>query len=195
MLRVIITQLLTFSLDYLQTKLLTNFFFRISKKIINGSKFPYRIFTLICLSNFRSYCFFNQTPGFSLADHPESLQTIYSVCSQDTFQMIPSFHYIHELPVSITLYNMLTFLEYLHQNSLSIKVIKNYLSSIFTMASLYNLHHSAVFHPLTVRYIRGLSLHSPFCPTPRGVFDVPTLYLISQQCDNLTDPILFRAIF
>ena len=63
------------------------------------------------------------------------------------------------------------------------------------MASLYNLDHSAISHPLTTGYIRGLSLHSPFRPTPRGVFDVPTLYLISQQCDNLPDPILFRAIF
>ena len=63
------------------------------------------------------------------------------------------------------------------------------------MASLSNLDHSATSHPLTIRYIRGLSLHSPFRPTPRGVFDVPTLYLISQQCDNLSDPILFRAIF
>ena len=36
---------------------------------------------------------------------------------------------------------------------------------------------------------------SQFRPTPRGVFDVPTLYHISRVCDLLSDPILFRAIF
>ena len=36
---------------------------------------------------------------------------------------------------------------------------------------------------------------SGFRPTSRAVFDVPTLYLISKQCENLSDPILFRAIF
>ena len=150
---------------------------------------------MICLFNFRSYFLLSHTPEFSLASHPQSLQTISSICSQDTFQNLSSIYHLHELPTDINLHNILTFLQYLHQNSISVKVIKNYLSSISTMASLYNLDHSAISHPLTTRYIRGLSLYSPFCPTPRGVFDVPTLYLISQQCDNLSDPILFRATF
>ena len=100
-----------------------------------------------------------------------------------------------ELLKDITLHNILTFLEYLHKNSISVKVIRNYLSSISTMASFYNLDHSAVAHPQVTRYLRGLSIHSPFRPTPRGIFDIPTLYLISQQCETLLDPILFRAIF
>ena len=111
------------------------------------------------------------------------------------FKTYLGFTIFMNLPTDIILHNILTFLQYLYQNSISVKVIKNYLSSISTMASFYNLDHSAVSHPLTTRFIRGLSLHSPFRPTPRGVFDVPTLYLISQQCDNSSDPILFRAIF
>ena len=100
-----------------------------------------------------------------------------------------------ELPLVINLHNILAFLEYLHQNSLSVKVIKNYLSSISTMASFYHLDRSAISHPIVLRYLRGLSLSSPFKPTPRSIFDVPTLYLISKQCEILSDPLLFRAIF
>ena len=111
------------------------------------------------------------------------------------FRTYLAFIIFMDLPKEITLHNILTFLEYLHKNALSVKVIRNYLASISTMASLYNLDHAVVTHPLVNRYLRGLSLHSPFRPTPRGIFDVHTLYLISQQCDTLPDPILFRAIF
>ena len=45
------------------------------------------------------------------------------------------------------------------------------------------------------RFLRRIAINSQFRPTPRGVFDVPTLYHISKACDPLSDPILFRAIF
>ena len=111
------------------------------------------------------------------------------------FRTFISFIYFMDLPMSVTLHNVLVFLEYLHQNSLSPKVIKNYLSSIATMSKAYSIDYTATYHPAVLRYIRGLSLTSPFRPTPRGIFDIPTLYAISKQCETLSDPILFRAIF
>ena len=100
-----------------------------------------------------------------------------------------------DLQIAVNVHNLLVFLEYLHQNFLSPKVIKNYLSSIATMARTYNMDYSATNNPAVLRYIRGLSLTSPFRPTPRGIFDIPTLYAISKQCESLSDPILFRSIF
>ena len=90
---------------------------------------------------------------------------------------------------------MLAFLEYLHQNCISPKVIKNYLSSITSTASLYNLDPSPAFHPSILRFLRSISINSTFRPTPRGIFDLRTLYDISRACDSLRDPPLFRAIF
>ena len=57
------------------------------------------------------------------------------------------------------------------------------------------MDYSATNNPAVLRYIRGLSLTSPFRPTPQGIFDIPTLYAISKQCEILSDPILFRSIF
>ena len=100
-----------------------------------------------------------------------------------------------DLQIAVNLHNLLVFLEYLHQNSLSPKVIKNYLSSIATVARSYNMDYSETHNPAVNRYIRGLALTFPFRPTPRGIFDIPTLYAISKQCEILSDPILFRSIF
>ena len=99
------------------------------------------------------------------------------------------------LPLQTTVYNLLAFLEYLHTNNLSPKVIQNYLSSIRTAAIKYNVQaHHTTSHLLT-RFIRSISINSSFAPTPWGVFDIKTMYHISRACDSLPDPHLFRAIF
>ena len=63
------------------------------------------------------------------------------------------------------------------------------------MTRSYNMDYSATHNPAVLRYIRGLSLTSAFRPTPRGIFDIPTLYANSKQCEILSDPIVFRSIF
>ena len=99
------------------------------------------------------------------------------------------------LPVVLSVHNILVFLEYLYKNDLSPKVIKNYWSSIVSMAKYYRLPDSSLSDSCISRHIRSISVNSRFLPTPRGVFDIKTLYLISISCDMLTDPLLFRAIF
>ena len=100
-----------------------------------------------------------------------------------------------DLPPTTTLHNIMVFIEYLHQNHISHKVISAYLSSVRSMASLYNLPLQPFSHPALTRLLRSISLTSHFAPTPRGVFDIPTLYNISMSCDTRDDPHLYRAIF
>ena len=100
-----------------------------------------------------------------------------------------------DLPIDISVQNTLAFMEYLYKNSLSPRVISNYIASIQTRARFYSWDTSAVSHPAVIRYIRSININSNFTPTPRGIFDVHTLYRISLSCDSLSDPILFRAIF
>ena len=111
------------------------------------------------------------------------------------FKTFMSFIMFMELPVCVNLHNILTFLEYLFQNHISPKVIRNYLSSVHLMAHQYNIPQSDSNHYAITNYIRSISINSAFRPTPRGIFDLPTLYQISISCDILNDPILFRAIF
>ena len=111
------------------------------------------------------------------------------------FRTFLSFLIFLQLPFVISVHNLLVFLEYLHNNALSLKVIKNYLSSISTMTSHFNLDSSPTKHETTSRYLRIITINSPFSPTPRGIFTIQMLYQISLTCDFLPDPILYRAIF
>ena len=106
-----------------------------------------------------------------------------------------AFLHIMDLPPTTTLHNIMEFIEYLHQNLISYKVISSYVSSIKSMAVLYNLPSQNFSHPAVNRLLRSISLTSHFAPTPRGIFDIPTLYNISISCDSTDDPHLYRAIF
>ena len=80
------------------------------------------------------------------------------------------------------------------KSSTSPKVVRNYLSSIASMASLYKIPHQAIQSEPVKRFLRSISINSS-SPTHRGIFDIHTLYLISITYDRLSDPLLFRAIF
>ena len=99
------------------------------------------------------------------------------------------------LPVGLSLHNVLAFLEYLYQKGLSPKVIKNYVSSLSSMAKNFGLDHQHLSHQAIFRYLRSIQLNSSFRPTPRRLFDIRTLYHISRACDQLSDLHLYRAIF
>ena len=70
-----------------------------------------------------------------------------------------------------------------------------YLSSIKKAASRYHWSLSPFSHLAVLAYLRSISINSSFAPTPRGIFDLTTLALISRACNILEDPILFRAAF
>ena len=111
------------------------------------------------------------------------------------FKTYLSFLIFMDLPITISVHNVLTFLEYLFQNLISPKVISSYLSSIHSKAAIYNLDISPLSHPAILRFIRSININSKFSSTPRGIFDISTLYQLSLSCDILPDPHLYRAIF
>ena len=158
------------------------------KILISGIIYHIPVLTLTFIYNFRWECGFLSSPHLSLAESPSSLQTVHTADSQNSFQNFSVIFKIFDLPLTISVASMLAFLEYLHQNSISPKVIKNYLSSITFTASLYNLDPSAAFHPSILRFLKSISINSTFKPTPRGIFDLKTLYDISRACDSLKDP-------
>ena len=97
--------------------------------------------------------------------------------------------------MELHLHSILAFLEYLHINSISHKLILNYISSLKRAAVKYNWQYQVLSHRLVMEYLRSISINTRFAPIPRGIFDLPTLALISRTCDILTDPILFKSIF
>ena len=111
------------------------------------------------------------------------------------FRTFQAYIVFMDLSPTITVHNLLTFMEHLHLNTISPKVIKSYISSISAMAKCFRLDYSAVANHHVMKYLRSISINSKFAPTPRGLFDIKTMYHISISCDILTDPMLFRAIF
>ena len=111
------------------------------------------------------------------------------------FKTFLSLMVFYGLPIELSPYNILIFLEFLTKNHLSPKVVRNYLASLSSVAQFYNFDTSATAHPAVHRFLRSLSIKSTFRPTPQGVFDIWTMYDISKACDSLQDPTQFRAIF
>ena len=132
------------------------------------------------ISPFLSYVISDSTQHSStlLASAWERVITAHrpaTVSSQKThFKTFLGFLFFYHLPQNFLYPNLLAFLEFLHQNSLSPKVIRNYLSSLSSLCSLYQVS-SDCNHPALARFLRSLSINSHFRPTPRGIFDVPTL--------------------
>ena len=99
------------------------------------------------------------------------------------------------LPVIPSVHSVLAFLEYLHMNSISYKVILSYDSSLKKAALKYSWSPDVFSHRLVSEYLRSASINTRFTPIVRGIFDITTLALISQTCEILEDPALFRTVF
>ena len=111
------------------------------------------------------------------------------------FKTFLAFTVFFKLPASFSLHNILRFLEFLRGNSISPKVIRNYLSCLRSMAKLYRIPSESLYHHSVNLYMCSITINSTFRPIPRGSFDIPTLLQISQACDSLSDPLLLRAAF
>ena len=94
-----------------------------------------------------------------------------------------SFVIFMDLPVIPSIHSILAFLEFLYLNSISYKVMLNYMSSLRKASQKYSWSPQIFSHRLR------------FSLTIRGIFDISTLALISQTCHILDDPPLFRAAF
>ena len=99
------------------------------------------------------------------------------------------------LPVHPSVHTLLSFLEFLYANSISHKVLLNYISSLKMARKRFGWDLAPFSHHLVGDYLRSVSINSSFSPTPRGIFDLSILSAISRACDILQDPPLFRAAF
>ena len=99
------------------------------------------------------------------------------------------------LPHQPSVHSLLAFMEFLYVNSISHKVILNYVSSIKQAPRRFDWDLTPFSHRLIQSYLRSIAINPTSLPTPRGIFDLHTLASISWACTILDDPILFRAAF
>ena len=77
--------------------------------------------------------------------------------------------FFYHLPQNFWCSNLLGFLEILYQNKLSPKVIRNCVSSISSLCSLYQIPCDCQY-PAIGRFLRSISMTSQFRPTTRRSF-------------------------
>ena len=130
-----------------------------------------------------------------MAESLGSLQTRHHPGTKTHFKTFLSVLLFYDLPIEISVRNLLIFLEFLARNAISPRVVRNYFSSISSLSKFFNLDTSDLSHPAVIRFLRGLSINSPFRPTPRGIFDIRTMYAISKACDSLRDPHCLEQFF
>ena len=75
------------------------------------------------------------------------------------------------------------------------RVISNYISSLKSQASCYSWEISEFSHHFITQYLRSIGVNHKVSPTPKGAFDLATLFKISQIFSHFSDSQLFRAAF
>ena len=131
----------------------------------------------------------------SLESSHHCTQTSYSTSSPDTLQVFLSDLIFYNLPIELSAHNLLIFLEFFTKSNLSPKVVRNYCSSVVSLAQFYGWNTAPASHPAVIRFLRAISINSHFRPTPRGVFDIKTMYDISRACDHLMTPLYSGQFF
>ena len=90
---------------------------------------------------------------------------------------------------------ILSFCECLVLNNCSVSMIANYLSAIKANFVLYNMPYSLLDHPRIKYFQKSMRINRPLAVTSHNVIDLSMLQRISQSCDLLNFPEVFRAIF
>ena len=96
-------------------------------------------------------------------------QISHSSGSQDSLRMYLSVMIFYSLLVNLTAQNLLIFIEFLSRNQLSHRVIRNYLSSLSSLAQFYGLDVSHLSHPAVSRFLRFVH-QFPLQANPQGNF-------------------------
>ena len=91
--------------------------------------------------------------------------------------------------------SLLLFLEFLASQSLSSRVILNYMSALKHYFLRYSWRAGVLSSPLVISMLKGikLSVHKP--PTPKMLFILGHLREISGLCEYFPSPITYRAAF
>ena len=98
---------------------------------------------------------------------------------------------IEQLNVS----NVLSFLEFLVQNGVSIHMLKNYVSALKAVCVIYQLHFNCFDHPRVRLFVKSIQINKPLVVKPKNVMDVSVLETIIAKCAALSNPVVYRALF
>ena len=96
---------------------------------------------------------------------------------------------------NIDVNGLLTFLEYLKHNEISVNMFANYLAAIKAKFSVLGLNASVLDDKRLKYYLRSIKLNRPVCLSTKNIISVETLHNTVQCCDTLYMGPIFKAVF
>ena len=100
------------------------------------------------------------------------------------------------LPLSqVTSLVILSYMEFLYTNGLTVTNISNHLAALRAMYIVYGLRTSAFQDQRLQYYIRSLKLNRPLRPRIKNVFDEHMLATIVGACDYFEHPLTYKALY
>ena len=99
------------------------------------------------------------------------------------------------LAFQVTAQMLLSFMEFLHCNALSLSHIPNYLTALRALHIVYGLETSAFKDERLPLFIKSLRLQAPFNPKLVLSLDIELLQKIVSKCDNFSFPVVFKPLY
>ena len=98
-------------------------------------------------------------------------------------------------PCQVNTEILLSFMEFLYQNSLSPSHIANYMAALRAFHIVHSLPTSAFKNEKIPLFLKSLKIQAPFSPPARSYIDISTLEDILTQCEKLPYSAIFRPLY
>ena len=95
--------------------------------------------------------------------------------------------------VNVTL--LLSFLEYLHENNISVAQLQNYLSAIRAMHIVHGFETAPFKDERLPLFLKAIRIHRPLNPRVLTHLDIPLLEKILSLCDHMQFPQVFKPLY
>ena len=95
----------------------------------------------------------------------------------------------------VDVFVLLSFMEYLVQNSQSHRNIANYMAAIRAYHIVHGFNTVPFKDERMSLYLKSLKIQAPLAPVRRSSLDIHLLQAIVQACDMLRFPIIFKSLY
>ena len=117
-------------------------------------------------------------------------------CYMSLFRLFVAFCIACKIEVtSVPLIVVLSYLEFLVKNNVSVNMICNHVSAIKAMAVLFNINYMVMEHPRIKYFIKALKINRPLTIPVRNIMGFKTLRRVVSNCLHYRDSVTLKAIF
>ena len=95
----------------------------------------------------------------------------------------------------VNVYVLLSFLEFLYYNNVSVSPIANYLAAIKAKCTIFNLDVTPFGDTRIKYYTKAITINRPLQVKLKKIFDIPLMLQLIKRCDSTYMGQVFKAIY